>query len=50
MSKIKKNLAIVGIIYAIISCFIFSIMNALVKAVATRISSNEIVFLEVLLG
>lgn len=50
MSKIKKNLAIVGIIYAIISCFIFSIMNALVKAVATRISSNEIVFFRSIIG
>lgn len=50
MDKIKNNSAVRGILYAIISCFIFSIMNAFVKAAAASIPSNEIVFFRSIIG
>ncbi|RCX19407.1 drug/metabolite transporter (DMT)-like permease [Anaerobacterium chartisolvens] len=50
MDKIKNNPAISGIMYAITSCFIFSIMNVLVKAAASSIPSNEIVFFRSIIG
>nr|WP_279222250.1 DMT family transporter [Anaerophilus nitritogenes] len=39
-----------GIIYALLSSLTFSIMNALVKATASSISSNEIVFFRSIIG
>ncbi|MNO55810.1 Riboflavin transporter [compost metagenome] len=48
--KINHHPAISGILYAIASSFIFSIMNALVKATAESIPSNEIVFFRSLIG
>ncbi|AOY78176.1 hypothetical protein BJL90_00595 [Clostridium formicaceticum] len=50
MNKINNNLAIKGIFYAISSCFIFSVMNAFVKATAVSIPSNEIVFFRSIIG
>lgn len=46
----KKNPAISGILYAITSSFIFSIMNALVKATAVSVPTNEIVFFRSIIG
>jgi drug/metabolite transporter (DMT)-like permease len=50
MGKIINNSAVSGILYAIISCFIFSVMNAFVKAAAASIPSNEIVFFRSIIG
>ncbi|MNO69557.1 EamA-like transporter family protein [compost metagenome] len=48
--RINHHSAISGILYAIASSFIFSIMNVLVKATAASIPSNEIVFFRSLVG
>ncbi|MGF7047335.1 drug/metabolite transporter (DMT)-like permease [Paenibacillus sp. DS2015] len=50
MNIIKNNLAIRGILYAITSSLIFSIMNVFVKATAASIPSNEIVFFRSVIG
>jgi drug/metabolite transporter (DMT)-like permease len=46
----KSNSAVTGILYAITSSFIFSIMNAFVKMAAGSIPSNEIVFFRSSIG
>jgi drug/metabolite transporter (DMT)-like permease len=50
MNFIKNHAAISGIVYAMSSSLIFSIMNAFVKATAASIPSNEIVFFRSLIG
>jgi len=46
INKILKN----GLACAVLSSFVFSIMNALVKATSARIPSNEIVFFRSIIG
>lgn len=55
MIKVNKNVltrnsAITGIIFAITSSLIFSVMNVFVKATATTIPPNEIVFFRSAIG
>jgi drug/metabolite transporter (DMT)-like permease len=45
-----NNLAVAGILYAMSSSFIFSIMNAFVKLASSSIPSNEIVFFRSIIG
>ncbi|MDQ0901274.1 DMT family transporter [Paenibacillus sp. V4I7] len=50
MNFIKNHATIRGIVYAMSSSLIFSIMNAFVKATAASIPSNEIVFFRSVIG
>lgn len=47
---LKKHFVESGIVYAMLSSFVFSIMNALVKATSASIPSNEIVFFRSIIG
>lgn len=48
--SIKGRPAVSGIFYAGLSCLVFSVMNAFIKAVAETIPSNEIVFFRSAIG